>query len=380
SQQVIYLGDIDFDAPGEATATDILVRQHRTRVRVKRVKDKGTTRKKRRTKPKRRIRSGKPLHPEEDEVEYILTIGMMLGLRVAVGRQANPLAKPELTVEDFYQARFFLVDKYTFPPSGATGYLVTPSHKLGRTFKFKDYAPKVFKKIREHFGVDKVWGAGGAVAVGSVVVDDAAASVVVTGDADAVLSFRPTLPAPGVCMHVRCVCFPFRLSSPRKKRKKSAQHVPDVCIDGGVCVCFVPLGFGHARQMRYMLSVAVHLPPHPLPAERRFCHQSSETKFLRRILPHYYEHVKVHPETFLVRFYGMYRVKMHHLNKKVHFIVMNSVLDTYKEIHNTYDLKGSSLGRDAKPGEKVLKDNDLAERQGKLHLGSQREVFLKASK
>ncbi|CAM9958346.1 unnamed protein product [Ectocarpus sp. 8 AP-2014] len=75
----------------------------------------------------------------------------------------------------------------------------------------------------------------------------------------------------------------------------------------------------------------------------------------------------------------MYRVKMHHLNKKVHFIVMNSVLDTYKEIHNTYDLKGSSLGRDAKPGEKVLKDNDLAERQGKLHLGSQREAFLKAS-
>ena len=53
------------------------------------------------------------------------------------------------------------------------------------------------------------------------------------------------------------------------------------------------------------------------------------------------------------------------------------MLDTYKEIHSTYDLKGSSLGRDAKPGEKVLKDNDLAERQGKLHLGCQREAFLK---
>lgn len=36
-------------------------------------------------------------------MEYILTIGMMLGLRVAVGRQANPLAKADLTVEDFYQ-------------------------------------------------------------------------------------------------------------------------------------------------------------------------------------------------------------------------------------------------------------------------------------
>ncbi|CAN0365387.1 unnamed protein product, partial [Scytosiphon promiscuus] len=105
-----------------------------------------------------------------------------------------------------------------------------------------------------------------------------------------------------------------------------------------------------------------------------------ETKFLRRILPHYYEHVKVHPETFLVRFYGMYRVKMHHLNRKVHFIVMNSVLDTHREIHNTYDLKGSSLGRDAKPGEKVLKDNDLADRQGKLHLGSQRAAFLQVAR
>lgn len=53
------------------------------------------------------------------------------------------------------------------------------------------------------------------------------------------------------------------------------------------------------------------------------------------------------------------------------------MLDTYKDIHNTYDLKGSSLGRSAKEGEKVLKDNDLAEKQGKLHLGSQREAFLK---
>ena len=52
-------------------------------------------------------------------------------------------------------------------------------------------------------------------------------------------------------------------------------------------------------------------------------------------------------------------------------------MDTYKEIHRTFDLKGSSLGRSAKPGEKVLKDNDLAEKQGKLHLGSQREAFLK---
>ncbi len=36
------------------------------------------------------------------------------------------------------------------------GILSTPSHKLGRTFKFKDYSPRVFRHIREHFGVDRV--------------------------------------------------------------------------------------------------------------------------------------------------------------------------------------------------------------------------------
>ncbi|CAM9585348.1 unnamed protein product, partial [Pylaiella littoralis] len=359
SAQVIYLGDIDFDAPGKATATDILVRQHRTRVRVKRVKDKGTARKKRRTRPNRRIRSGKPLHPEEDEVEYILTIGMMLGLRVAVGRQENPLVKQELMVEDFYQ-----VDKYTFPPSGATGYLVTPSHKLGRTFKFKDYAPKVFKKIREHFGVDKV-------CIFFLYVSVLHEYMGRDSHVCVRLFVHGWKEVGNNCLFlVRFISFVFR-NAVHAFSRRQLQF----------------LGVHLERQVRGVLLLlprrALHDQDHE--GDHLFlffppCGKSSETKFLRRILPHYYEHVKVHPETFLVRFYGMYRVKMHHLNKKVHFIVMNSVLDTYKEIHNTYDLKGSSLGRDAKPGEKVLKDNDLADRQGKLHLGSQREAFLKVAR
>ncbi|CAM9936246.1 unnamed protein product, partial [Sphacelaria rigidula] len=48
------------------------------------------------------------------------------------------------------------VDKYTFPPAGANGRLPTPSHKLNKTFKFRDYAPKVFKKLRQQFGIDEV--------------------------------------------------------------------------------------------------------------------------------------------------------------------------------------------------------------------------------
>lgn len=47
-------------------------------------------------------------------------------------------------------------DKYVFPPAGAGGRLPTPSHKLNRTFKFRDYAPKVFKNLRGLFGIDEV--------------------------------------------------------------------------------------------------------------------------------------------------------------------------------------------------------------------------------
>jgi 1-phosphatidylinositol-4-phosphate 5-kinase len=42
--------------------------------------------------------------------------------------------------------------------------------------------------------------------------------------------------------------------------------------------------------------------------------KKAETRFLRRILPHYYEHVRKNPDTLLVRFCGMYRVKASHFN------------------------------------------------------------------
>jgi len=43
----------------------------------------------------------------------------------------------------------------------------------------------------------------------------------------------------------------------------------------------------------------------------------------------------------------------------VKFVIMNSVFDTDKMLSSFYDLKGSVLGRVAKTGDSVLKDNDL---------------------
>lgn len=55
----------------------------------------------------------------------------------------------------------------------------------------------------------------------------------------------------------------------------------------------------------------------------------------------------------------MYRVKLYHLRRNVKFVIMNSVYYTDKSLQIFYDLKGSELGRSAKPGQDVLKDNDL---------------------
>lgn len=59
----------------------------------------------------------------------------------------------------------------------------------------------------------------------------------------------------------------------------------------------------------------------------------------------------------------MYRVKMYHIRRKVHFVIMVSVFDTPAEIKTIYDLKGSSVGRSVSQNERengaVLKDNDL---------------------
>ncbi|CAI5716639.1 unnamed protein product [Peronospora destructor] len=108
-----------------------------------------------------------------------------------------------------------------------------------------------------------------------------------------------------------------------------------------------------------------------------------ESKFLRRILPHYYKFVMENPNTLMTRFYGMHRVEMHHLRRKMHFVIMASVFDTPLEIHARYDLKGSRIGRHASAKEHergnagVLKDNDLLDKGFHLQMGvAQRAMFL----
>jgi hypothetical protein len=91
----------------------------------------------------------------------------------------------------------------------------------------------------------------------------------------------------------------------------------------------------------------------------RTCFANDAVVPVSAVLPHYFRHCTENPNTIITKFLGMYRVKLYHLRRNVKFVVMNSVYYTDKSLQKFFDLKGSVLGRAAKPGQDVLKDNDL---------------------
>lgn len=111
-----------------------------------------------------------------------------------------------------------------------------------------------------------------------------------------------------------------------------------------------------------------------------------EHKQLRRILKDYYKHIKENPNTLISQFYGLHRVKMPFNKsgiKKVHFIVMNNLFPSQRDIHVKYDLKGSTWGRKYEIPEKLqslanftLKDLNWLERNDKIKFGPEkRKLF-----
>eukprot|EP00928_Gymnodinium_smaydae_P023640 TRINITY_DN19433_c0_g1_i1.p1 TRINITY_DN19433_c0_g1~~TRINITY_DN19433_c0_g1_i1.p1 ORF type:complete len:806 (+),score=184.75 TRINITY_DN19433_c0_g1_i1:62-2479(+) len=104
-----------------------------------------------------------------------------------------------------------------------------------------------------------------------------------------------------------------------------------------------------------------------------------EHRLLKQILPAYYEHVKSHPQTLLVRFLGMHALevrehgRMHtsRPKQKLYFVVMANVFNAPVDIHRRYDLKGSWIGRSTtEPGNPgvALKDVDFTRRGERLEI------------
>ncbi|GJE99794.1 phosphatidylinositol phosphate kinase-like protein [Phanerochaete sordida] len=229
----------------------------------------------------------------EGHVNYVLMFNMLTGIRVSVSRCQAKIRRP-LTDEDYQAAH-----KYSFDFAGNE---LTPSTKYD--FKFKDYAPWVFRELREdYFQLDP---------------------------ADYLLSL-------------------------------TAKYILSELGSPGKSGSF----FYFSRDYRFIIKTIHH----------------NEHKFLRRILKQYHEHVKSNPHTLLSRFYGLHRVKLPR-GRKIHFVIMNNLFPPHKDVHETYDLKGSTVGREY-PEEKlehnpraVLKDLNWINRGKSLELGPEKRALL----
>ncbi|KAF9381587.1 Phosphatidylinositol-4-phosphate 5-kinase [Mortierella sp. AD011] len=233
----------------------------------------------------------------EDHVNYVLMYNMLTGIRVSVSRCQAKLQRP-LVDEDFTSAHKLAFD--------ITGNELTPSSKYD--FKFKDYAPWVFRNLREDFHID-------------------ASDYLVSLTSKYILS---------------------ELGSPGKSGSF----------------------FYFSQDYRFIIKTIHH----------------TEHKFMRKILKDYFNHVKQNPHTLLCRFFGLHRVKLPH-GRKIHFVVMGNVFPPNRDIHETYDLKGSTLGRAISDEElasnprATQKDLNWVNRNRKLELGPEkRHLFVEQLK
>ncbi|KAL3419714.1 phosphatidylinositol-4-phosphate 5-kinase its3 [Phlyctema vagabunda] len=205
---------------------------------------------------------------DQNHVNWVTAYNMLTGIRFTVSRTNAKLDRP-LTDADFEAKHKFSFD--------ITGNELTPSAKYD--FKFKDYAPWVFRHLRAKFKLDP-------------------ADYLMSLTSKYILS---------------------ELGSPGKSGSF----------------------FYFSRDYKYIIKTIHH----------------AEHKFLRKILKEYYAHVEANPNTLLSQFYGLHRVKIPY-GRKIHFVVMNNLFPPHRDIHQTFDLKGSTIGRDFK--EEDLEKNPRA--------------------
>lgn len=72
--------------------------------------------------------------------------------------------------------------------------------------------------------------------------------------------------------------------------------------------------------------------------------------FLKQILEQYYNHLQDNPDTLILRFCGLHKIilkprKSKKDRQKKYFVIMRNVFNTTLEIHQRFDLKGSTHKR-----------------------------------
>ncbi|GBO02205.1 Phosphatidylinositol 4-phosphate 5-kinase type-1 alpha [Araneus ventricosus] len=93
--------------------------------------------------------------------------------------------------------------------------------------------------------------------------------------------------------------------------------------------------------------------------------QKKEAAFLENFFPCYFSNVTKHPKTLLPKFFGLYGYREG--STHVHFLIMNNLVPIFVNLHEKYDLKGSTYSkRKFEKFQKMKPSNENQENLGPL--------------
>jgi 1-phosphatidylinositol-4-phosphate 5-kinase len=93
---------------------------------------------------------------------------------------------------------------------------------------------------------------------------------------------------------------------------------------------------------------------------------NKELNIFTQVLPEYYKHISMNPETLMVRMYASHEID------NTAFVVMGNCFESPYNIDLIYDLKGSTVGR-TNPNGFVKKDLDLLESKQVFKIGKEQK-------
>ncbi|XP_046387705.1 phosphatidylinositol 5-phosphate 4-kinase type-2 alpha isoform X1 [Ischnura elegans] len=277
--------------------------------------------------------------------EPLLSV-LMWGVNHTINELSHVNIPVMLLPDDFRAYSKLKVDNHLFNKENM------PSH-----FKVKEYCPLVFRNLRERFGIDD---------------QDYKESMTSVSAIDVASSTQQSLRNPG--------------SAFRK------------CMGGGDCGCSKAVqGEGAtvlARKRPCRECTTLHeesrsqpvLVDSPGKSGAKFYQSwdklfivktltSEEVERMHSFLKHYHPYiVERHGKTLLPQYLGMYRLTVDGVEHYV--VVMRNVFSNHLRTHRKFDLKGSTVDREASDKEKekdlpTLKDNDFVKEGLKVYIGDE---------
>ncbi|RMC01378.1 hypothetical protein DUI87_21816 [Hirundo rustica rustica] len=247
--------------------------------------------------------------------EPLLSV-LMWGANHTINELSNVPVPVMLMPDDFKAYSKIKVDNHLFN-----------KENLPSRFKFKEYCPLVFRNLRERFGID---------------------------DQDYQSRSGHSQPHPRVSVALAVPPCP-RRARPCVPQNSVTRSAPVNSDSQGRCGA----RFLTTYDRRFVIKAV----------------SSEDVAEMHNILKKYHQFiVECHGNTLLPQFLGMYRLTVDGV--ETYMVVTRNVFSHRLTVHRKYDLKGSTVSREASDKEKAkdlptFKDNDFLNEGQKLHVGEE---------